>query len=322
MKPARSLPSLLVVVALAATACAGETPPDAATADDDAPLVVATTTILADLVGELAGDAVAIEALMAPGQDPHGFAPSAKQAQRLREADLVVAFGLGLEEAAEDALEAAEEDGVTVVHVAEEVDPLAVGEDHEEHEAEGHDHAHEDGDPHVWFDPVRMAEGMGVVAAALAEVAPDAADWDARAEALADDLGALDEQVATILAEVPGDCRVLVTNHDNLRYLAARYDFEVIGTVLPGTSTAAEPSAQDFAELAGLLEETGAPAIFAETTQSSRLAESLVAEVGRDVAVVELYTDALGEPDSGADTYAGMMTTDARRIADALADCR
>lgn len=338
MNLSRSVLSLLAVVALAATGCAGETTSDAeASAPEGAPLVVATTTILADLVGELAGDAVTVEALMAPGQDPHGFAPSAKQAQRLREADLVVAFGLGLEEAADDALQAAEEDGVPVVHVAEAADPLGIGESAEEHAAhadetedhdenadedEGHEeHDHEDGDPHVWFDPIRMAEGMTVVSEALAEIAPDAADWDARAESLADELDAVDDEVAGILADVPDQCRLLVTNHDNLRYLAERYDLEVIGTVLPGTSTSAEPSAQDFAELAELLEETGAPAVFAETTQSSRLAESLVAEVGRDVAVVELFTDSLGEPGSGADTYAGMMTTDARRIADALADC-
>lgn len=324
MNLSRSVLSLLAVVALAATGCAGETTSDAeASAPEGAPLVVATTTILADLVGELAGDAVTVEALMAPGQDPHGFAPSAKQAQRLREADLVVAFGLGLEEAADDALQAAEEDGVPVVHVAEAADPLGIGESAEEHadEDEGHAHDHEDGDPHVWFDPIRMAEGMTVVSEALAEIAPDAADWDARAESLADELEAVDDEVAGILADVPDQCRLLVTNHDNLRYLAERYDLEVIGTVLPGTSTSAEPSAQDFAELADLLEETGAPAVFAETTQSSRLAESLVAEVGRDVAVVELFTDSLGEPGSGADTYAGMMTTDARRIADALADC-
>jgi hypothetical protein len=34
---------------------------------------------------------------------------------------------------------------------------------------------------------------------------------------------------------------------------------------------------------------------------------------------VVLYTGSLGEPGSGADTYAGMLRTDAQRIADALA---
>ena len=297
------------------------------------PLVVATTTILGDVVGEVIGGDGRVEVLMSPGQDPHGFSPSAQQAELLRGADLVVANGLGLEAAAMDVIEAAEQDGVPVVRVAEEVDPLGTGESADEHaehaggdehdEEEDHaeaGHHHDDGDPHIWFDPLRMADGARVIGQALGEL--DATgDWDARAERVAASLEATHDEVVDILAAVPPGCRTLVSNHDNLSYLAARYDFEVIGTVLPGTSTAAEPSAQEFARLAEVLRETGTPAIFVETTQTTRLAESLAAEVGRDVAVVELFTDALGEPGSGADTYAGLLTTDARRIADALADC-
>jgi zinc/manganese transport system substrate-binding protein len=44
----------------------------------------------------------------------------------------------------------------------------------------------------------------------------------------------------------------------------------------------------------------------------------LAREVGGDIAVVALYSESLGEAGSGADTYAGMMRTDATRIADAL----
>jgi zinc/manganese transport system substrate-binding protein len=39
---------------------------------------------------------------------------------------------------------------------------------------------------------------------------------------------------------IPADNRKLVTNHDALGYLADRYDFEVLGTVIPGSSTQAE----------------------------------------------------------------------------------
>ena len=59
------------------------------------------------------------------------------------------------------------------------------------------------------------------------------------------------------------------------------------------------------------------PAIFGETTQPTKLADALADEVGGDVAVVELYTESLGEAGSGADTYIGMLRTDAERIAEA-----
>ena len=88
--------------------------------------------------------------------------------------------------------------------------------------------------------------------------------------------------------------------------------------MLPGTSADVDVTAAAFTELVELVQATGVPAIFAETTASDRLARALAEEVG-DVEVVELYTGALGEPGSGADTLEGMLRTDVERIVDALA---
>ena len=69
--------------------------------------------------------------------------------------------------------------------------------------------------------------------------------------------------------------------------------------------------------LAGLIGETGVPAIFAETSGSSELADALAEEVG-DVEVVALFTESLGEPGSGAETYVDMMRTNADLVAGVL----
>lgn len=326
----------------------------------DSLTVVATTTVLGDLVKGVAGDDAVVTVLMEPGQDPHGFAPSAQDAQALREADLVVANGFQLEEGLLDALEAAEEDGVEVLEVAPLVDPLAFaeGEDdhddehgHEDDEDHGHegeedshegedDHAHDedkDGhegedehghdhgefDPHFWHDPARAATAAREIAEHLAEADDELDDqvWLDRGDAFAAELEALDEDITATLSSVPEDCRKLVTNHDAFGYFAAAYDFQVVGSVIPGTSTQVDPSAQDFAELAELIRDEGVPAIFAETQSSTRLAEALAEEVGREIAVVELFAGTLGAPGSGADTYLGMLEVNAQRIADALGTC-
>lgn len=320
-RPTSLVATVLGAVVLTA-ACSGAdgTKPVDGDAAGSGPHVVATTTIVGDVVAQVVEDAGRVDVLMAPGQDPHGFSPSAQQAGLLREADLVVANGLQLEESLLDVLEDAEADGVEVLHVAEHVDPLAFGETEEEHD-DGHDHGGED--PHIWFDPMRMAEAARVISTAVAEVdgATDDEDWQERGEEVALTLEALHEEVVGILEVVPDDCRQLVTNHDALGYFAARYDFEVVATVLPGTSTDVDPSAREFGELVELLGESRVPAIFAENTQSTRLADALAEEVGRDIEVVGLFTDALGEPGSGAESYEGLITTDAHLVADALADC-
>ena len=81
--------------------------------------------------------------------------------------------------------------------------------------------------------------------------------------------------------------------------------------VIPGGSTTAEPSAAAIAELAEAMAAAGVPAVFTDSSGSPELAEALAAEVGGDVEVV-------GEPGSGADTYLGLITTNAERIASAL----
>ncbi|MGA0946680.1 MAG: metal ABC transporter solute-binding protein, Zn/Mn family, partial [Candidatus Nanopelagicales bacterium] len=147
-------------------------------------------------------------------------------------------------------------------------------------------------------------------------------DWSARAATLRDELEGLDAELTTLFATIPEARRKLVTNHDSLGYLADRYGFEIVGTVVPGASTTVETNPRAFAELADLLVAERIDVIFAETTDSTTLAEALAYEaVGSgdlDVTVVPLYTGALGEPGSGAETYVGMLRTTATLITDAL----
>ena len=130
------------------------------------------------------------------------------------------------------------------------------------------------------------------------------------------DLAALDEELAATFAAIPAAHRKLVTNHDALGYLAERYDLEILGSVLPSTSTLTEASPGELEELGTAIEEAGVPAIFTERFSDSADARRLADRLG--VQLVELYSDALGEPGSGADTYDGMLRADATAIADAL----
>lgn len=318
----------VLLAALVLTACGAGDGPEAsdggqrATGEDLQ--VVATTSILGDVVAALLGDDGTVEVLMPAGSDPHGYEPSARDAALLRDAELVVANGLGLEESLRSALEAAEEDGVRVVEVAGHLDPIEFGADDPHGHDEDDEHAAGALDPHVWHDPLRMADAVHLIAAELADASElvDDHEWQARAEAYEERLLAVHEEVRRLLSTIPDEHRKLVTNHDSFGYLAARYDIEVLGTVIPGSSTEAETSPGDFADLIETLEETRVPAIFSENVDSDRLSEQLAGEVldrsDLEVEVVELFSDALGGPGSGAETYPGMLTTNAERLADAL----
>jgi zinc/manganese transport system substrate-binding protein len=288
---------VVLAVATAFAACA-----DGNAADSDGPHVVVTTSILGDVVRNLLGDAASVEVIMPPGSDPHGFAPSAQQASALRDADVLVVNGLGFEAGLVDTIEAAEADGVRVVTATDGVELLPPGDD-----------------PHFFTDPRRMRDAAAHLAAELVEHVEglDEPAVEQRVDQYLSVLDALDAEVERTLAAVPPQRRTLVTNHEVFGYFADRYDFEVLGAIIPGGSTLAEPSAADLAELAQEIAEAGVPAIFAETSAPSRLADALAAE-GTDVEVVELFSESLGDPGSDGATYVAMVRTNARRIAAAL----
>ncbi len=323
--------------------------PDAAVV---APIeVVATTSILGDLIANLLGDDGTVRVLMGPGVDPHGYEASAADAAAMRDAELVVANGLLLEDGLIATLEAAEADGVRVLSIADKLDPIPFGagshddhdddkhdddhegdkhedddgddhdDEHDEHEDDDHDE-HGDEDPHFWWDPMRTMTAVELIAAELTDLRPEI-DWSARAAAYNAQILGVHEELLTLFATIPTERRSIITNHDALGYLAVAYDFEVIGTVIPGASTMAATNPQAFARLIDLVVAEGVDVIFAENTDSTVLAEQLASEaVGRGdvrLQVVRLYTDALGGPGSGAETYLGMLRTTATLITQALA---
>lgn len=298
-------------------------------AAEDLPVVIATTSIWADVTREVAcGGLVEIDTIIPPGGDPHSFEPSLRDREILGTAALIVANGLGLEETLEDTVEAVEADGVPVVRAGDFIEPLPAGESEHDHgDEQGDDHDHDDeqvddhdhgpDDPHFWFDPTRVAATLPAIADALAAAGVDRAALDACVADYTERLDGLDADLEGTVAALPVERRLLITNHDSLSYFADRYDFEVLGSVIPSPSSLAATNPGDLEELATLIAETGVPAIFAETQHTSDDTEALADRVG-DVRVVTLQTGTLGEPGSETDNYVDWLTFTTSTIVDAL----
>jgi zinc/manganese transport system substrate-binding protein len=300
------------LVCLLATSCGTA---GVAERDPEAPpLIVATNTIWADVAANVACDGLAeVVSLLPPGADPHAFELSMADRARLDQASMIVTNGLGLEGGMEDPIESAESGGVPVFRAGDHVEVIASDEDGGGHEEHGSD---EPVDPHIWQDPTRTAAVAVALGDALVEDA--GLDRDAVRRCVEDygaELSALDDEVAQTTAAIPAESRVLVTNHDSLRYFADRYDFEILGTVIPAPGAVAEANPADIEALAEAIESTGVAAVFAEQQHSDSDVQALADRVG-DVEVVHLHTDSLGEDE--ASSYIGMVRSNAHRIADAL----
>jgi len=319
--------SVLLALTMLGAACGDD---DGTAASGDLPTVVVTTNILGDVVTELTGGAVEVVTIMPVGADPHDFQASAQQVDAMRNADVLIVNGGSFEEGLLDVIEGAESDGVSVYEAISVVSTIEFGEgghgghdDHDDHE--GHDdhddHDHSGEDPHFFTDPARMAAAVdGIAAFLIANVEGiDANIVTEAAEAYHGELEALDAEVEALVADIPAENRVLITNHEVFGYFADRYGFEVAGAIIPSGSTLDGTSAGDLAELAELITDEGVPAIFSDVSASDQLAQTLADEVGGDVQVVELFTESLGGSDSEGATYIDMVRTNASRIAEALA---
>lgn len=294
--------------------------------DGDRSVVVVTTSIWADIVDRLdCADHFDVQTLIPVGGDPHAYEPSMRDRDTMSDAALIVANGADLEAHLHDTLEAVTDDGTPVFEIADHVTtsrPADVADENHEgegenHEEDGEDDEHEGDDPHVWFDPTLVIEALPALGDALVEAGADSAEIDSCREALIGELTELDAEITAILEAVPPERRTLVTNHDSLGYFADHYGFEILGSVLPSSSTLVEASPSELDDLADAIDDAGVPAIFAEALESTDDASTLADRLGVDV--VTLYTDSLGDEDSGVSSYADLLRFDAEAIAAALA---
>lgn len=270
------------------------------------PRVVATTTLIADWMEQVGQDRIQLTSLLQPGVDPHVYEPTPADGVALERAELVFYNGYNLEPGLIRLINATAQQARRIP-LAETIDPIL---------------SKEDGiptpDPHVWGNVENVLEMVERIRQELTQLLPEeAAFFQANADTYRAELEALHTWIAQQIQTIPPPNRVLVTTHDAFAYYAQAYRL-VMGGSLIGISTEEQPSAQTVAQLVREIRALQVPAIFAETTLNPALIQTVAAEAGVQVAEQELYSDSLGEPGSGAETYVEMMRLNTLTIVNAL----
>jgi ABC-type Zn uptake system ZnuABC Zn-binding protein ZnuA len=302
----------LTILVLALTACGGNPASSSGTAD---PVVLATTTFLADIAQNIAGDRVQIGSILPFGADPHSYQPTPQDAAKVAESKLLILNGIEYEHFIEGLLENAGGERA-IVTASDGLAPRQM-EEHAEEEESGEGHEHEAGDPHMWLDPNLVVTYVENIREGLTHLDPDgAAGYKSNADAYIAELTALDAWIVEQVNQIPPEKRLLVTNHEALGYFAERYGFTVVGAVVESFSTDASPSAQQMADLIDQIESSGAPAIFLDAGDNPALAQQIAEETGVQV-VTDLPLESLTDGAPAA-TYLEMMKHNVTLIVAAL----
>lgn len=297
----------VLCLALGTLSCSG---PDNGRIGDTRSFVVTTTTMITDLVKNIAGEKVRLKGLMGPGVDPHLYEPVPDDAIALRQADLVFYNGLMLEGQMTGVIEAKGDKAFAMgVAVAEE-------------DLKGDD---QHPDPHIWGNALLWSRCVPVVVDALAGADPaNAQFYRQRGDEVRRDLEQLHQWAQQRVGEVPADSRVLITSHDAFEYFGDAYGFKVIG--LQGISTVNEAGIAQRVKLVDYIKEHSVKAIFVESSVSPAAIKSIAADSGVEIGG-ELFSDAMGKPgkierfggeEYDLGTYRGMLMHNINTTVNAL----
>jgi len=274
------------------TSCSGTSAPD----------VLTTSTILADITQNVAGDRLTVGALLPFGTDPHSYQPTPQDTAKVSKSKVLIVNGAEYELFLEPLLANANGKAMVI-------------------EASTSLHLRSDAqhgiDPHLWLDPNNVIVYVENIRDGLIQFDPEGTEvYQANASAYITQLEELDAWINGQIAQIPPPRRLLVTNHEAFGYFSERYGFTVVGTVIESFSSDASPSAQQMAALVDQIKMYEAPAIFLDASDNPALAQQIAAETGVK-AITDLHLESLTEG-APATTYIEMMKYNVTQIVEAI----
>ncbi|NND06933.1 MAG: zinc ABC transporter solute-binding protein [Saprospiraceae bacterium] len=257
------------------------------------PKVVATASMIADMIKNIAGDHVEIKTIVPIGGDPHIYEATPRDAQMVADADLIFRNGLTFEGWLNELIANAgsKADVITVTDGLAPISSLIY---------------QNATDPHAWMDARNGLQYIENIKNTLVAFdSSNRASYETnyihyRSKLLEAD-GYIEERISTI----PENKRILITSHDAFQYFGRRYGLRLESIL--GTSTDADIQTSDIVRINRVIRESQVPALFVESTINPKVLEQLARD--NDVVIGgKLYADSIGDEDSPAPSYIEMLT--------------
>lgn len=267
--------------------------------------VVTTFTVIADIARNVAGDAAEVESITKPNAEIHNYQPTPGDIMRAQKADLVLWNGLNLELWFKKFFDNL--DGVSEAVVSDGVAPMGI--------AEGPYTGKPN--PHAWMSPEAALIYVENIRKAFAAKDPKNAEVYARnAAAYADKIKATVAPIHTAIETIPEQRRWLATSEGAFSYLAR--DFGLKEVYLWPINADQQGTPQQVRKVIDLVKAKNIPAVFSESTVSSKPAEQVARETGARYGGV-LYVDSLSDAGGPVPTYLDLLRVTTETIVKGLA---
>jgi zinc transport system substrate-binding protein len=245
------------------------------------PLAFVTITPQKYFVDKVSGGEVPVSIMVEPGANPHAYEPRPRQMAELATANIYFTIGDSFDQTWLERITSASP-GMTVVHTAEGITKIPMGEEHAEDETHHDHHEHDQGtlDPHIWLDPALVKSQVASIRDGLSTVDPERADlYAANARAFEKELDALDQEIRSILQPLPQEKRTFLVFHPSWGYFAKAYGLTQVSIEVGGK----EPSPKDLARIIAAGQESGARVVFVQPQFSQKSAAVIAKQIGAKV---------------------------------------
>jgi zinc transport system substrate-binding protein len=261
----------------------------------------------------VAGNQADVQNLLPPNIGPHDYQLSPSDLRKLKEADLVIFNGAGLDNWIMKALANADQARVLELgkQFKNELIDVAPDLDMASPHKHGHDHQHGPGNPHFWLDPQMAIRCVTNILGGAQKLDPaHSAEMAGNAEAYIARLKKLDAEIAEKLAPVKD--KPFITQHDAFPYFIRHYGLNLAGVV--ETTPEVQPSPRYLADLHKVIREKKVKALFAEPFETSRLTK----QIARDANIRLSELDTLERGVVSPDAYEEGMRRNAATLAKEL----
>lgn len=254
--------------------------------------ILATTSILKDITKNICDTSCVVVSLLPIGADPHSYEAIPSDVYKIREADIIIKNGLGLEGWLGKLL-SNKQASTVVLDASKSIEGIG-------------NPLHENTfDPHVWMNPnLVKIQAKNIYDLLVQYDNNNAALYLNNYSKYCDELNQLDHFIRTMIAKIPTEKRVLITSHDAFSYFGAAYGIKPEGIL--GISTDADAQTSDIIRIRNIISKYNIPTIFVESNVNPKLIEQIAGDLQLHIGE-KLYADALGDSISTANTYINMM---------------
>lgn len=228
------------------------------------------------MLEQIVGNKFEVNSLLAPGTNPENYDPSMTHLMGLQKSKAYFRMGnIGFEAAVLTKINENFPD-LKIYNTSAGV-PLLKG------THGGHGHHNHEVDPHVWTSVKNAKVLASNMYKAVVELDPqNKSYYTKRYESFRDDLNALDDSIASMLANVKGE--TFVVWHPSLSYMARDYGLHQLSVEAEGK----EASAQHFKHVIDDAKAVSPRVFFYQKEYDSRQAESLSKEIGTEMIPINL----------------------------------